>query len=218
MLERFTYKQSVRISREYKLGKSLLFLSKKYGCAPSCVRNSILRIGHKTRSIGRKLNKNMESLLCGDYKSGSLTSELSKKYSICATTVLSILLRNNLQLRAHRGSFNKWAEPEYQTVLGHYRLIVKEKRGNYRFMPFFPAWNPKCGGSIYRGYSWIIENLGPRPAQTTMHIIDHEKGFVPGNLEWTGRRKQNNQQMYKIVAQQRHRIKYLEKRIAQFSE
>jgi hypothetical protein len=46
-----------------------------------------------------------------------------------------------------------------------------------------------------------------------MHIIDHALGFVPGNLEWTHPRKQAHQQMCKIIAQQRNRIKKLEARI-----
>jgi hypothetical protein len=56
--------------------------------------------------------------------------------------------------------------------------------------------------------------LGTRPKGSTLHIIEHEKGFVPGNLEWAHPRKQNNQQMFKIIAQQRHRIKQLEAEIA----
>jgi hypothetical protein len=80
-------------------------------------------------------------------------------------------------------------------------------------MPFFKDWDPAKGGSFDVGADWIIKNLGRRPKGTTLHIIDHATGFVPGNLEWTHPRKQVNQQMHKIIAQQRNKIKKLEERI-----
>ena len=61
---------------------------------------------------------------------------------------------------------------------------------------------------------WITTNLGKRPKGSTLHIVHHDVGFVPGNLEWTHPRKQSNQQMFKIIAQQRHRIKELEAEVA----
>jgi hypothetical protein len=99
------------------------------------------------------------------------------------------------------------------SVWSHYRHILNlDGKGgtNYKDMPFYDGWNPKKGGSIRVGADWIITNLGKRPEGCTMHIVDHEKGFVPGNLEWTHPRKQDHQQMFKIIAQQRHRIKELE--------
>ena len=77
-------------------------------------------------------------------------------------------------------------------------------------MPFYDKWNPDKGGSFKAAEKWIIENLGKHPEGTTLHIIHQDIGFVPGNLEWTHPRKQSNQQMYKIIAQQRHRILELE--------
>ena len=103
--------------------------------------------------------------------------------------------------------------PEYKTVAAHYYWIVKSKEARlaaYKGMPFFDGWNPDKDGSCLNGMIWIIENLGKRPKGSSIHIIDHEKGFVPGNLEWASKRKQNNQQMFKIIAQQRHHIKELE--------
>jgi endogenous inhibitor of DNA gyrase (YacG/DUF329 family) len=113
---------------------------------------------------------------------------------------------------------SKWAkkQTEYRTVHAHYVWIFRKDgtHRTYKGMPFFDGWNPKKGGSFRAGANWILENLGRRPKGTTLHIIDHEKGFTPNNLEWTHPRKQSNQQMFKIIAQQRHRIKELEAEVA----
>lgn len=113
---------------------------------------------------------------------------------------------------AQSGMWKK-THPEHKSVSSHRYLIFMSKNplhANYKGMPFFDEWNPKKGGSTEAGAKWIIANLGKRPEGSTLHIIDHEKGFVPGNLEWAYPRKQSNQQMFKIIAQLRHRIKELE--------
>ncbi len=103
--------------------------------------------------------------------------------------------------------------PEYATVYNHFSNIFKPNstmHKNYRGMPFFDAWNPNKGGSQLAGAEWIIKNLGKKPEGTSLHIIEHEKGFVPGNLEWTHPKKQSSQQMFKIIANLKHHIKELE--------
>jgi len=80
-------------------------------------------------------------------------------------------------------------------------------------MPFFDGWNTAKGGSPAVAALWILDKLGKRPEGSTLHIIDHEKGFVPGNLEWTHPRKQSNQQMFKIIAQLKHRVRELEEEV-----
>jgi hypothetical protein len=101
---------------------------------------------------------------------------------------------------------------EYTSVANHFRYSTTDS--NYQGMPFFADWNPDKGGKLMTGAKWIVSNLGKRPKGSTLHIIDHEKGFVPGNLEWTHPRRQANQQMFKIIAQQKHRIKELEQQLA----
>jgi hypothetical protein len=98
-------------------------------------------------------------------------------------------------------------------VRSHYYWIVKKKgkNENYFSMPFFSGWNPEKGGSHKAGGEWILENLGSRPKGCSLHIVDHAKGFVPGNLEWAGRTKQNREQLHKIVADLKHQIKILRK-------
>jgi len=106
--------------------------------------------------------------------------------------------------------------PEYRTVSSHYHYIFNpNRRGHdvYHGMPFFDEWNPDKGGSFRAGADWIIANLGKRPEGCTLHVVDHEKGFMPDNLEWTSPRKQIHQQMVKIIAQQRHEIRLLKQRI-----
>jgi hypothetical protein len=105
---------------------------------------------------------------------------------------------------------------ERATVNSHWHYIFNpETRAykNYRGMPFFDSWNPNKGGSYQSGADWIIKNLGRRPEGTTMHIVDHALGFVPGNLEWTFPQKQASGKMFKIIADQRHEIKTLKERI-----
>ena len=105
---------------------------------------------------------------------------------------------------------------EYNTVVGHYHFIFSttgRAESSYKGMPFFDDWNPNKGGSYLAGMQWILENLGEKPKGASLHIIKHETGFVPGNLEWTHPKKQTNQQMHKIIAQQHHQIKSLKRQV-----
>ena len=65
-------------------------------------------------------------------------------------------------------------------------------------MPFFDEWNPNKGGFLWRGADWIVQNLGKRPGVNwSLDIVEHEKGFVPGNLRWASRKTQRLNQMHK---------------------
>ena|ERR1700676_1805723 len=128
---------------------------------------------------------------------------------------------------AHRNKANAYSanwnktHKEYIAVSSHHYSIFKSKQlsqKNYKGMVFFDSWNPDKGGSFQAGAEWIISNLGKRPEDTSLHIIDHSLGFVPGNLEWTHPRKQTNQQMFKIIAQQHHEIKSLKEQIVQLEK
>jgi hypothetical protein len=106
------------------------------------------------------------------------------------------------------------SRPEYVTVVTHYQVIFNPKQKqhkNYIGMPFFEEWNPKKGGSLKVGAEWIIKNIGRRPEGASLHVVDPILGFVPGNLEWTHRKKQNREQLVKIIARQRHEIKRLKR-------
>jgi hypothetical protein len=108
--------------------------------------------------------------------------------------------------------------PEYTTIRNHFEVIFNSKNPqykNYEGVPFFDGWNPKKGGLMLNGAQWIIDNLGKRPKGCILHIVEHDRGFVPGNLEWTGRKKQNAQQMFKIIANLKHRIRELEMELEQ---
>jgi len=111
--------------------------------------------------------------------------------------------------------------PEFMSVQHHHAYIFDVRNSNntsYAGMPFFDSWNPHTGGSFRAGSDWIVANLGKRPDGCSLHIIHHDIGFMPGNLEWTHPRKQIGQQMHKIIAQQRHRIRELEARIAELEK
>jgi hypothetical protein len=126
------------------------------------------------------------------------------------------------ELEKHRANKIKIAgvscQPEYKTVASHYRLIFKSPRReaeNYKSMPFFDGWNPNKSGSFRDGYDWIIKNIGPRPKGTSLHVVKHEIGFVPGNLAWAHPRKQSAEQMFKIIAELRHENKKLKAEICE---
>lgn len=108
--------------------------------------------------------------------------------------------------------------PEYRTVHRHFNAIFNPKGAGYRHyknIPFFDGWNPHKGGSLLEAVKWIIKNLGNNPKGSSMHIVEHEEGFIPGNLEWTYPKKQNAQQMFKIIADLKHEIKKLKLKIKQ---
>lgn len=103
--------------------------------------------------------------------------------------------------------------PEYQTVVRHFEMIFNSKNPRnkyYKGMPFFDEWNLTKGGTYVAAAKWIVGNIGKRPEGASLHIVEHEKGFMPGNLEWAHPRKQMAQQMFKIIADLKHRIKELE--------
>jgi hypothetical protein len=110
---------------------------------------------------------------------------------------------------------------EIATVRSHYKFIFKCKSPcsrSYKGMSFYDGWNPDKGGSYKAGGEWIIENIGKCPENSSLHIIHHDIGFMPGNLEWTYPKKQNNQQMYKIIAQQRHQIRNLKRQLIEVQQ
>jgi len=111
-------------------------------------------------------------------------------------------------------TFRISCSPEYRTAILHFDCISNRLSG-YKGMPFYSRWvpNKKYSRNFEKAALWIRDNLGKRPAGSSLHIISHQKGFVPGNLEWTYPRKQSNQQMHKIIAQLKHKIKTLEKKI-----
>ena len=118
----------------------------------------------------------------------------------------------------HRTANGLSHDPEYMTVKSHFTFIFNPNHKghkNYKGMPFFDNWNPNKGGSWLAGMSWIIKNLGKKPKGASLHIIEQEKGFIPGNLEWTHPKKQVASQMFKIIAGLKHRIKDLESKLEQ---
>lgn len=86
------------------------------------------------------------------------------------------------------GVFNGKKVPEYATVIQHYSKIFNSNAVGheyYKGMPFYSDWDSRKEGSPIRGYLWIIKNLGHKPgSKWSLDIIQHSKGFVPGNLRW----------------------------------
>ena len=175
---------------------------------------------------------------CGAVVSRGLGNQARKRCPSCARTIVGLRrTKKFLTLRQRRTNaarsrglyYRKRKEKieymaayrkktrEVQTVRNHHLAAFKlhEGRRIYDGMPFHDAWNPDKGGSYKAGGQWIIDNLGCRPDGCTLHIIEHAKGFVPGNLEWTHPKRQVNQQMFKIIAQQRHQIKQLNRQLVE---
>ena len=107
--------------------------------------------------------------------------------------------------------------PDYRkvaaSVASHRRIILdpnKKNHKNYEGMPFYGGWNhKKKGGSTEAAVVWILTNIGRPKKGESLNIMDHAKGFVPGNLEWATAKKQVNNQMFRIIAQQKHLIRQL---------
>lgn len=98
--------------------------------------------------------------------------------------------------------FSKTHLAIYSTVRNHWRWITTINDPNhakYAGMPFESSWNPDLHlGRLGAGVQWILENLGPKPGPNwSLDIIEHEKGFVPGNLRWAEHRTQRDNQRYR---------------------
>jgi len=87
-------------------------------------------------------------------------------------------------------------------------------------MVFEKAWNPALpGGSFDVAEQQILEDIGPRPAKGyQLHIVNHERGFVRGNLMWVTASANNRQQLHKIVAQQAAQLREHERKISRLQE
>lgn len=107
---------------------------------------------------------------------------------------------------------------EYATVYGHWTNIFhpnsETKQRCYADMPFHAAWNPDKGGSFKAGMLDLIADIGERAVwakehgvperSVSLHIIDHAKGFVPGNLAWETKAVQSREQMCHLIAKLSH--------------
>lgn len=93
-----------------------------------------------------------------------------------------------LPLRAVRRANGYSGTPEYKTVWSHHYWIFNcsdKAKTTYKNMPFHKAWNPLLGGALWKGAQWILNTLGKRPSKDwSLDVINHDKGFVPGNLRW----------------------------------
>jgi hypothetical protein len=92
--------------------------------------------------------------------------------------------------------------PEYKSVKEHYLIIfdTKGRYPTYQGMPFCEDWNPQKGGAYWKGAKWIINNLGQKPGPSwSLDIIEHERGFVPGNLRWALKKSQTRNQQHRIL-------------------
>jgi hypothetical protein len=83
-------------------------------------------------------------------------------------------------------------------------------------MPLHDAWNcEKEDGSTEAAVLWILTNIGRPKKGESLNIMDHAKGFVPNNLEWAPQKKQVNNQMFRIIAQQKHLIRQLTAKVVE---
>jgi undecaprenyl pyrophosphate synthase len=69
-------------------------------------------------------------------------------------------------------------------------------------MPLFDEWNPEKGGALWKGSNWIIDTLGERPGREwSRDVVDHVKGFVPGNLRWAQKHTQNQNKQHRKLGE-----------------
>jgi hypothetical protein len=123
------------------------------------------------------------------------------------------------RLRSRRLLEGMSRTPEYRTAMYHHWLIFKacrKRARTYKGMPYHDEWNPYTDGSYEAAARWIVTNIGSRslqPAGSSLHIVKHSKGFVPGNLTWASSGKQTAEQMFKIIARQQKALRELRKRL-----
>jgi hypothetical protein len=155
-----------------------------------------------------------------------MTTQKEQKHEYYLRNQKKIIARstewNKVHKQRHQESQRRWRQKniEYLTVQHHHGMIFRKFHSDghnyrhYKGMPFFNSWNPDKGGSFRTGANWIIKNLGRRPEDnSSLHIVKHEKGFVPGNLVWASKFTQSNQLLFKIVARLRHQVAALKKRL-----
>jgi hypothetical protein len=90
--------------------------------------------------------------------------------------------------------------PEYVSVSSHLNRIKNPgvRHRTYKNMPFCDGWNPERGGAVWKGAQWIIANLGKKPGPNwSLDIIEHDKGFVPGNLRWALHKTQQSNKRHR---------------------
>jgi len=112
-------------------------------------------------------------------------------------------------VRQHSGIGAKYIDgssrPEYGTVSNHVQWITNPNHRNhkcYKGMPLYDGWNSKKGGSTLAGMNWILKHLGKKPGSSwSLDIIEHAKGFVPGNLRWALKRLQMSNQRHRFLGQ-----------------
>lgn len=85
----------------------------------------------------------------------------------------------------------------YGSWRGHLNHIAEGNRGSvrsraYAGMPIEPTWFEYL---VFRAYA--LENLGLKPSPAhTLDIINHDKGFVPGNLRWATKLEQTKNRRF----------------------
>lgn len=113
------------------------------------------------------------------------------------------------------GSMKKRGSHIRRSIWQHHYDIFKSKRHDKRYykgMPFFDPWNPDKGGSFDGGEQWLLEHIGDKPTlNSSLHIIRHELGFVPGNICWATPQVQNQEQLFKRLAYLEMEVKILDK-------
>ena len=149
---------------------------------------SHLIVKRRGRPIGEN---NMTVWIVADIYNG-------KERAVRAASLLngSIIGKDSLNLLSRH-------KPEYNTVQNHWKFVFDPRNPaflRYKDMPFCDDWNPRKGGDYRKGVKWILENLGKRPGpEWSMDIIEHAKGFMPGNLRWAKRSIQTLNQQHRIL-------------------
>ena len=90
-----------------------------------------------------------------------------------------------------------------------------------RGVTIYPDWlgrqRPYGRDGFYRFEAWILANLGPRPAGTTLNRVDNDGNYEPGNLKWSGWDEQNTntRPVLAVLAERDAEIERLRARIAE---
>jgi hypothetical protein len=223
---KYTPKLGRTLSKKYNAGASTCVLAKLFDLSPQTVADYVRKAGGKINPRCRRIRPvtgRVFGFLIATGKWKIVTQNGGDKlryWEVRCPHGATKFVRGTRLTQGDVESCTRWkhcpiynitGSPEYQTVKNYYECIHVRKVPNYVGMPFFQGWLPS--DTTTRPFEtaalWIRENLGPRPEGCSLYVIVHALGVVPGNLEWTHPRKQLNQQMYKIIVQQKNQIKVL---------
>lgn len=151
------------------------------------------------------IKKDLSGMICGLLTVVSHAGQNSYGQSLwhCKCKCGTVKVLGSVQLR--RGQTRSCGCERYSTVRKHGRYLAPEYRSWAEAKS--RCFNPKKRGFKYWGgrgitmcdrwkncFAAFFEDMGPRPAGTTLDRIDNDGNYEPGNCRWATRDQQSANQ------------------------